>query len=127
MSIDWLFDLERDIDNGKEVYACQGLGRNQWVIGKPLEELKKFAQKVAAQRKLPISVVRLVPKQEAVSGDMFLAPTRIGEPGTRGEPQIEWAPFDSKEAAENLRDVKQGPSPFFAMQIQETFDPGLSL
>ena len=29
MSIDWLFDIEREIGFGKEYYACPGVGRNQ--------------------------------------------------------------------------------------------------
>ncbi len=47
MSIDFLMDLERVIDNGKEVYACPGIGRNQWIIGKPLDELRKVARRSA--------------------------------------------------------------------------------
>ena len=29
MSIDWLWDLERALENGKVYYACQTAGRNQ--------------------------------------------------------------------------------------------------
>lgn len=123
MSIDWLFDLERDIDHGKEIFACPSLARNQWVIGKPLEELQRMAKRVADHNKLPVNIVRLVGKHEAIAGDLFLVPTNIGDPGARGEPQIQWKTIETKEAAEMMRDVRRGPSPFFGMQVFETVEP----
>lgn len=123
MSIDWLFDLERDIENGKDIFACPGTGRNQWIIGKNAEDLKKHAKRSATTRKLAVSIVRLVSKGDALMGDLFLVPTSIEEPGPRGEPQIKWSAVETKEAAEMMRDVKNGPSPFFAMQVQETIEP----
>lgn len=124
MSIDWLLDLERGIDGGKEVFACPGTGRNQWIIGKPVEELKKIARRAAEHKKMPVNIVRLVSKHEAVSGDLFLVPTEIGKPGGRGEPMIEWSSVETREAAEMMRNVRHGPSPYFAMQVQETVSPG---
>lgn len=123
MSIDWLFELERNIDGGKEIYACPSVGRNQWVFGKTIEELRKMAQRAADTKKMPVNIVRVVSKHETLPGDLFLVPTEIGEPGTRGEPQIQWSPMETREAAENLRDVRKGPSPFFGIQIQETIKP----
>jgi hypothetical protein len=70
MSIDWLLDLERAIDSGKEIYACPGPGKNQWIISKNIEDLKKVAKRSAELKKMPVSIVRLVPKLEAVAGDM---------------------------------------------------------
>lgn len=124
MSIDWLLDLERDIENGRDIFACPGPGRNQWVIGRSIEELRKVAKRTAETTKLPTNIVRVVHKNEAVAGDLFLVPTNIGEPGTRGEPQIQWKTIETKEAAEMMRDVRKGPSPYFAMQVQETIDVG---
>ncbi len=120
MSIDYLMDLERDIEGGRDVYATPGVGRNQWVMGKSVEELRRAAKKTADHKKTSVTIVRLIPKSDAISGQLFLVPTKIGEPGTRGEPQIEWSPIETKEAAEVLRDVRRGPSPFFAMQVEET-------
>lgn len=122
MSIDWLLDLERDIENGRDIFACPGPGRNQWVIGRSIDELRKVAKRTADTTKLPTSIVRVVHKNEAVSGDLFLVPTSIGEPGTRGEPQIQWKTIETKEAAEMMRDVRKGPAPYFAMQVQETVE-----
>lgn len=123
MSIDFLMDLERVIDNGKEVYACPGVSRNQWIIGKPLEELRKSAKRTADHKKLPVNIVRLISKGDAIAGDLYLVPTTIGEPGARGEPQIQWSTVETREAAEMMRDVKHGPSPFFGMQVEESVAP----
>ncbi|RIL10272.1 MAG: hypothetical protein DCC75_04715 [Proteobacteria bacterium] len=123
MSIDFLFELERSIDGGKEIYACPGLGRNQWVIGKSAEDLKKQAQRSADSKKMPVQIVKLISKQDAVAGDMYLVPTQIGDPGARGEPNIQWSVMETKEAADNMKDVRKGPAPFFGMQLQETIQP----
>ena len=50
MSIDYLFDLEREIDNGKEYFACPGIAKNQWIFAETQEELKKAAERAAAQQ-----------------------------------------------------------------------------
>jgi hypothetical protein len=126
MSIDWLMDLDRDIENGKEIYACAGSGKNQWVFKKNAEELKKIAQRTAETTKLPVNIVRVVSKNEAVAGDLFLCPIQIGDPGARGEPNVQWRPIESKESAENMKDVRKGPAPVFAMQVQETIQPPAS-
>lgn len=123
MSIDWLNDLERAIDNGKEIFACPGVSRNQWMIGKSVDELSRQAKRTADSRKMAVSIVRLINKQDAVAGDLFLVPTKIEDPGPRGEPQIQWSTVETREAAEMMRDVRQGPSPFFAMQNETTINP----
>ncbi|MCO6429948.1 MAG: hypothetical protein J5J00_03740 [Deltaproteobacteria bacterium] len=122
MSIDWLHDLEREIDNGKDIYACPAVQRNQWIIGKPLEELKKLAKRTADHKKMAVNIVRLIAKQDAIAGDLFLVPTNIGEEGARGEPQVQWSTVETKDAAEMMRDVRHGPSPFFGMQVVETIE-----
>lgn len=123
MSIDWLWDLERAIESGKVYFACQTIGRNQWAIGKSIEELKKIAKRAATHRKLPVDIVRIVSPHETVAGDLYLVPTEIGDPGHRGEPNIKWSCVETKEAAEMMRDVRKGPSPIFGTQVEETVDP----
>ncbi|MCB0328571.1 MAG: hypothetical protein KDD70_02875 [Bdellovibrionales bacterium] len=123
MSIDYLYDLERDVDNGREYYACPNVGRNQWVIAETLDELQRVAARTANHKKMPVNVVRLLSKHEAVGGDSYLVPTKIGEPGPRGEPTIEWSVVETKEASEMMRDVRHGPAPFFAMVVEHTVDP----
>ncbi len=123
MSIDFLFDLERSIEGGKEVFACPGIARNSWVFAKSVDELKRQAQRAADNRKMPVNIVRVISKNEAVAGDLFLVPTAIGEPGPRGEPNIQWTTVETKEAADMMKDVRRGPSPFFGMQSEETVNP----
>lgn len=123
MSIDWLWDLERAIEGGKIYYACQTVGRNQWAIGKSIDDLKKIAKRAATHRKLPVDIVRIVSPHETVAGDLFLVPTEIGDPGHRGEPNVKWSCVETKEAAEMMRDVRKGPSPIFGTQVEETVDP----
>lgn len=123
MSIDFLYELERVIDGGRVVYACPGPGRNQWVTGKTIEELQKTAQRAADTKKMAVNIVRLIPKNDAVTGDLFLVPTSVGDPGARGEPVIQWSTVETREAADMMKDVRKGPSPFFGMQIEETVNP----
>ena len=122
MSINWLWDLERAIESGKIYYACQTAGRNQWAVARSVDELREIAKQAASHKTLPVAIVRLVPPHE-MSGALYLVPTEIGEPGPRGESNIRWACVESKEAAEIMRDVRQGPSPIFGMQVEDTIVP----
>ena len=123
MSIDFLFELERAVEGGREVFACPGLGRNQWVVGKTVDELRKTAKRAADSRKMAVNIVRLIGKNEAIAGDLFLVPVQIGEPGVRGEPVIQWSTVETREAAELMKDVRKGPPPYFGMQVEETIQP----
>jgi hypothetical protein len=122
MSIDWLMDLERALENGKDIFACPGVGRNQWQISKSIDDLRKTAQRAADSKKMAVNIVRLGLKQDASAGDLFLVPVAIEDNGPRGEPNIKWSTVETKEAAEMMRDVKHGPCPFFSMQVEETVE-----
>ena len=122
MSIDWLLDVERALENGRDVFACPGAGRNQWQISKSIDELKKIAQRAADAKKMSVNIVRLALRQDAVAGDLFLVPTAIDEAGPRGEPNVKWSTVETRGAAEMMRDVKHGPCPFFAMQVEEVVE-----
>ena len=123
MSIDFLFELARSLDVGKEIFACVGVGRNQWYIGKPLDELQKLAKRSADNKKMPVNIVKLVPPDDTLPNDQFLVPIRIEDAGARGEPQIQWATVETKEAGEMMRDLRHGSAPFFGMQVVETISP----
>ena len=123
MSIDWLLDLERMVENGRTFFATPGPGRNQWIIAKEASELEPVAKRAANTKKIPVNLVRIISKNEVMSGDLFLVPVEIGDPGNRGEPMVKWSTVDTKEAAEMMRDVRKGPSPVFGMQIEKTVDP----
>ena len=123
MSIDYLEDLESAVTNGRRKFACPGANANEWYIADSLEELRSKAQRTADVRRFQCSVYRLVNKMETVSGDSYLVVRKILEPGPRGEPHFQWSVVDTREAAEMLRDVSQGPTPFFGAVIEETFNP----
>lgn len=127
MSIDFLLELERMVESGKDIFACPGIGRNQWVTGRSVEELRKIAKRAADSKKMAVNIVKLIPKSEAIAGDLYLVPTQIGEPGSRGEPVIGWSTVETREAADMMKDVRKGPAPFFGMQVQESVDPASTL
>lgn len=123
MSIEWLYDLERDVDMGREVFACPGVGPKQWVFSKEgPEALARTAQRAANITKMKVSIVRLI-SRHSLSTNSMLVPVKINDPGPRGEPQIQWSVVESKEAAETMRDIREGPSPYFAMETEATYEP----
>jgi hypothetical protein len=122
MSIDFLLDLERDVENGREVFACPGMGSKQWVFSKKgIEPLRNIAQRAANTSRISVEIVRLVSRHNVVANRM-LVPTHIREVGPRGEAEIKWAIVESKDAAENCRDIIHD-SPYFAVEIEEVFSP----
>jgi hypothetical protein len=123
MSIDWLFHLEKSLEFGKEFYACQGTGKNQWIISKDKEQLKEQAQAIAKQKGMPVSIYQLRTKSEGVQGCFYLVPLRIEESGPKGEPMVLWSLVETKDAAEMIRDLRFGPSPYFAAFEVETIKP----
>ncbi len=123
MALDYLTDLEQDIDNGATIYACPGQTGHEWNISKSLDEMKIKAQRSANIRKYETSVFRLINTGDAGAEDSFLIVRKILEPGPRGEPKLNWTLVDTKEAAELMRDVSQGPTPYFGATKEVTFMP----
>ena len=123
MSIDWLQDLERELHRGGEFYACPSLGRSNWSISRSLDALVEVGQRAADHRRMPINIVRLMSMEDAVTGSLFLVPTTINPPTTAGEPSIKWASVETKKAAQDLRDLRFGPSPFFSISVEKILEP----
>ena len=123
MSIDYLEDLERAIDNSYEYYMCQGAQASEWTLSTSLDELRKKAQRVADSRKIQVNIYRLVNKFDALSSDSYLCVRKILDPAPKGAPRFQWIIVDTKEAAEMMRDVSQGPSPYYGASVVETFMP----
>lgn len=125
MSIDWLNDLNREVSNGKAIFACPNIGRGQWAVSYELEDLEPVAKKSANYKKLAVTIYRVVSPHDTVIGDLFLCPTEIGETGNgRGEPDIKWSTVDTKEAAEMMRDLRHGASPIFGIQVEKEVAAG---
>lgn len=123
MSLDYLEELASAVDAGTVYYACPGQGVNEWHISKALEELRIKAQRAANTRKFETQIFRLINKMDVGGGDCFLICRKILEPGPRGEPHLQMTIVDTRDAAELLRDVSQGPTPYFGAAIEETFKP----
>ena len=123
MAMDYLQDLEHHIDQGRVIYACQGQHGNEWVISSDLEEARLKAQRAANSRKYQVSLFRLINKMDTVTGDSYLFVRKILEPGPKGEPHLNWSLADTREGAEMMRDVSQGPSPYFGATVVEAFEP----
>lgn len=123
MSIDYLEDIERDVDNGKDLFVCPGAQSSEWELSSDLEALQKKAQRTANALKYKVHIYRLINKGDTVSDDAFLVVRKILDPSARGEPRFQWGIVDTKEAAEMLRDVSQGPTPYFGATIELSFSP----
>ena len=124
MSIDYLEDIERAISNGKELYVCPGVQSSEWEISEDDASLEKKAQRTANATKFQCHIYRLINKADALSDDSYLVVRKILDPSAKGEPRFQWGIVDTKEAAEMMRDVSQGPSPYFGASIHLTFQPG---
>jgi len=127
MTIDYLEELELDVSKGHTLYACPSYQGSEWIISDSLEDLKVKAQRSANVRKYAVAIYKLIDKVEVGEGDVFLVVRRLLDPGPRGEPHINWVMVDTKEAAEMLRDVSKGPTPYFGATIEEVFQPKSSV
>lgn len=123
MTIDFLHDLERHLVGGGPLYACVGSGPREWVVSRDLEDIRRQAWRVAASKRRPVAVMRLVAPQEAAAGELFLVPTKVDTLGPRGEMTVQWRPVGSRATAESLRDSTHGPAPYFAMRLEEAVSP----
>ena len=54
MSIDYLEDLERAVNNGREMYVCPGAQSSEWEISSDAEALEKKAQRTANALKFQV-------------------------------------------------------------------------
>ncbi len=120
MSIDYVEDLQESIIRGARKFACPGPRAGEWYLGDSIDELRPKAKRTAASNRMPTSIFRLVDKMDATTGDSFLVIKKFLEPGPRGEPNLQWSQVDTREAADMLRDVSQGPSPYFGLVVEET-------
>ena len=123
MSVDWLTDLERSINSGNDCFACPGVQTGEFVLATRVDELRSRAERTAKVRKFPINIYRLINPSDVVSGDSFLVVRKFIESGSMGEVKVHWSIVDTQEAAEMLRDVSRGPSPYFGAVVECTVDP----
>ncbi len=123
MSIDYIEEMADAIVRGDRKYACPGPRTGEWYLSTSIEDLRAKAKRTAGATRMPTGIYRLVDKLDTTSGDTYLVVKKFLEPGPRGEPNIQWSQVDTREAADMLRDVSQGPSPYFGMVLEETVQP----
>ena len=126
MSLTFLEQLEIDINNGDVYFACPGSGVNEWFISKELDKCRQRAQRTANGQKFEANIYRLVNHLDVAQGDVFLTVRKILDPGARGDANIRWILVDTREAAELLRDVSQGVTPFFGAVVEESLPPEIT-
>ena len=98
---------------------CQGIRGAHWVVGKPLEELKRLAARVAEHTKSSVVIYRLAAKENAAERSTFLVTTYNGEPDGRGGSEIKWSAVEGRQGAKLMRDIWYGPSHYFALDEVE--------
>lgn len=123
MPLIYLEILEDSISRGKSFFACQGAALHEWYLGSSLDEMRLKAQLAAAARQVPVSLFRLVSRVDVGEDGPFLIVRNTLHPDPRGEPILRWSLVGSVQAAELLRDVTDGPTPYFGVVIEETIDP----
>ena len=123
MSLEYLERLQEALDSGKEYFACQGQNANQWHIATKIEELRVRAQRAANAKRYPVTIYHMVNGETSSTSESFLVARKIMMLGSNAEPVIEWVQVDTKQAAESIRDISFGPSPFFGLSVEETMKP----
>ena len=123
MGIEFLEDLSSAVDRGTVIYVCQGPLSGKWEMHKTLEGIKQLAKRSASAKKLPIKVMRLVNSQSLLPETPILIPSKIGDDDNKGMGNINWSIVDTAEAAETLRDVRHGPSPYFGLEEVDVVSP----
>lgn len=123
MAIDYLEDIEKSLERGREIFACPSVNSGDWIISEDVESMKPKAERAAKSKKHELHIYRLASVNMASYQDGFLVVRKFLEPTRDGTPRMQWVLVETKEAGEMMRDVSQGPSPYFAAMIEETIKP----
>lgn len=123
MSIEFLFELERTLDKGQKIYGCAASQQGRWELATSIEAIRKAAKRTAIAKKGAVQIMQLLPASSNVPDGSLLIAAKIGEEEAKKAGNITWSTVGSVDAAETMRDVRHGPSPFFALQFEETTEP----
>ncbi|MCB0343923.1 MAG: hypothetical protein KDD66_02350 [Bdellovibrionales bacterium] len=123
MAFDYLEELEEQINRGVAWYCCPGKAAGDWHLAKTADELNEACQTAANLYLFEQSIYKLKPSADSGGEDRYFVCKKILEPGARGEPNLHWMIVDTKDAAELLRDVSQGPSPYFGATVVKSCQP----
>lgn len=123
MAFDYLEELEEAVNRGVGWFCCPGKAAGEWILARSAEELRGPCQTAADLYLFEQSIYKLKNRADSGGEDRYFVCKKILEPGPRGEPNLQWMIVDTKDAAELLRDVSQGPSPYFGAVVVESFQP----
>ena len=123
MGINFLEDLAEAVGRGTSIYVCPGPLTGRWEMHKTLEGIKQLAKRCANARKAPVKVMRLIPSTNILPENQILIPSKIGSEDEKGMANVTWSTVETVDAAETLRDVSHGPSPFFGLEPVDTVNP----
>jgi hypothetical protein len=123
MAIDYLEDIERDLERGIDMFVCPSVNSGDWIFSNDVASIIPKAKRAAQSKKHELNIYRLASIHDASMQDGFLIVRKFLEPNRDGTPRMQWAMVESREASEMMRDVSQGPSPYFAALIEETVKP----
>ena len=122
MFFEFLERLERVILNEEEVYACQGVGTYQWYIEYDIDDIVAKAQATANVKKYPIPIYRISRGEDINPSESYLVVKRVIMSAV-GDFLYEWVQVDTREAAELVRDVTHGATPFFGLVTEQIVKP----
>lgn len=124
MSLEYLEDLLSAVDMGREYFACAGQNAHQWFVSTSVQSLRDKAQRAANFKKYPIKIYRLSNGLTGTANvESYLVAKKIIPTSTSADPHLEWVIVDTRQAAEVVRDVSFGPSPFFGLTEEEVIKP----
>lgn len=117
-------EMEEAIHAGRTLYASPGLLLGRWDITSDREMLLARVQLSADANGEEASLFRMASPDEAGDGDSFLFVRRILQSDSPRVPYLlQWSLADTREAAELLRDVSAGPTPYFAITLDTSCQP----
>ena len=125
MFFEFLERLDRQILSDENVYACQGFGTYQWYIEQDLDEMIEKAQATANVKKYPITIYRVSRGEDINPSESYLVVKRVIM-SVVGDFMYEWVQVDTREAAELVRDVTHGATPFFGLVTETIVKPVLA-
>lgn len=123
MGMEFLEGIAEVVENGGGYFACPGTQSGEWFLSKSADELSSRAQRTANSTHQAVSVLQLISATEVSGESSFLVAKKILELGPKGEPRIQWALVGTRDAAELVRDVSQGPTPYFGTVVESTYKP----
>lgn len=112
-------ELESQVHGGVELFCSIDPRSGQWAFARTVEALLPSARQFVMKRMLPGTIYRLVAPAEATTGDQYLYVRKVEPQPSGAGITYHWGIVDTREAAEMMRDVSEGPLPYFGATVVE--------